>query len=283
MTRTETHAPSSSEVISAANYSFLQECILRGSGIVIEPGKQYLLAARLGPIARREKLSSLDELCRALRAPLSSVLQQEVIEAMTTNETFFFRDPPQYDALRGTVLPALMHSHRAANKLSFWSAAASSGQEVYSLAMMLTDMGLASSWKLRLVGTDFSEQILMRARTGRYSQFEVNRGLPVQYLVRAFDRQAQEWQLKEEFRRMVEFQQFDLRRPTASLGSFDVVFCRNVLIYFDRETKIKILEGIRATMALGGWLLLGSSENLWGLSERFERRVIGKATLYQAV
>jgi chemotaxis protein methyltransferase CheR len=165
--------------------------------------------------------------------------------------------------------------------MSFWSAASSSGQEAYSLAMMLLEMGLGD-WKIRIQGTDLSTQMAERARTGRYLQIEVNRGLPIGFLVKYFTRVGLEWQLKDEVRRMVDFTTFDLRQSMCARGPFDVVFCRNVLIYFDIEAKRRILEEIHGTLFRGGYLLLGGSETTLNLTARFDRRIFGQTVLYQA-
>ncbi len=268
--------------IQPENYRFLQDYIYRESGIVIDSDKHYLLEARLAPVARKQQVETLNDLCKLLRATSSGgvELRQQVVEAMTTHETLFFRDLGQYDALKSTVLPALIEQRRTSRQLTFWSAASSSGQEAYSLAMMLLEMGL-KDWRISIVGTDLSEQILDRARQGRFMQIEVNRGLPVSYLVKYFTRQGLEWQLKDEVRKMVRFQRFDLREGMRTLGPFDVVFCRNVLIYFDHETKKKILEGIRGTLHTGGHLLLGGAETTLSLTDKFERITVGQAVLYR--
>lgn len=267
--------------IQPDNYRFLQDYIYRESGIVIDADKHYLLEARLAPVARKQHVDTLNDLCRLLRATSSgSELRQQVVEAMTTHETLFFRDLGQYDALKSAILPPLIEQRKASRQLSFWSAASSSGQEAYSLAMMLLEMGLRG-WKINIVGTDLSEQILDRARQGRFMQIEVNRGLPVSYLVKYFTRHGLEWQLKDEVRQMVRFQRFDLRDGMRTLGPFDVVFCRNVLIYFDQETKKKILEGIRDTLHRGGHLLLGGAETTLSITDKFERVTVGQAVLYR--
>ena len=267
--------------IQPENYRFLQDYIYRESGIVIDADKHYLLEARLTPVARKQQVDTLNDLCNLLRATsFGSELRQQVVEAMTTHETLFFRDLAQYDALKSTILPPLIEQRRTSRQLTFWSAASSSGQEAYSLAMMLLDMGLRD-WKITIVGTDLSEQILDRARQGRFMQIEVNRGLPVAYLVKYFTRHGLDWQLKDEIRQMVRFQRFDLRESMRTLGPFDVVFCRNVLIYFDQETKKRILEGIRGTLHTGGHLLLGGAETTLSLTDKFERVTVGQAVLYR--
>ena len=264
------------------SYRFLQDYVYRESGIVLEGDKRYLLEARLVPIVHQMRLESLNDLCAMLGSGANNtVLKRQVVEAMTTNETFFFRDPAQYDALRSVVIPSLIAQRQDARKMTFWSAASSSGQEAYSLAMMLLEMGLGS-WRLRIQGTDLSSQMADRASAGKYMQIEVNRGLPVGYLVKYFTRVGLEWQLKDEVRRMVDFTTFDLRQSMSARGPFDVVFCRNVLIYFDVEAKRKILDELHGTLFRGGYLLLGGSETTLNLTNRYERRIIGQTVLYQA-
>lgn len=262
------------------DYCFLQEYVHRESGIVLDGDKRYLIEARLMPIVQQKQLSSLNDLCNLLRATSDTPLKRQVVEAMTTNETFFFRDTTQYDMLRSVVLPELIAQHQDTHRLSFWSAAASSGQEAYSLAMMLLEMGL-SNWKIQILGTDLSTQVLERARAGKYLQIEVNRGLPASHLVRYFTRRGLDWELNAEIRRMVRFEPFDLRQSMRTLGPFDIVFCRNVLIYFDVELKKRILNEIFGTLFRGGYLLLGGSESTLNLCDRFERKALGQAVFYQ--
>lgn len=266
--------------IDAESYKFLQDYVYRESGIVLDGDKHYLLEARLTPIVRQRQLGSLNDLCVLLQGSNDAPLKRQVVEAMTTNETSFFRDPAQYDALRTVVLPELIQQRQDVRKMSFWSAAASSGQEAYSLAMMLLDMGLGD-WRIDILGTDLSTNVLQRAQAAKYMQIEVNRGLPVAYLVKYFTRAGLDWQLKDEVRRMVRFAPIDLRQSMRVLGPFDVVFCRNVLIYFDIENKRKILGELRETLFRGGHLLLGGSETTLNLDDRFERRIVGQAVLYR--
>jgi chemotaxis protein methyltransferase CheR len=267
--------------INPDNYRFLQDYVYRESGIVLDGDKHYLFEARLTPILFQRKLGSLDDLCSLLRASHDAPLQQQVVEAMTTNETFFFREAAQYDALKSTVLPQLIEERRDTRRMSFWSAAASSGQEAYSLAMMLMEMGLGD-WNIQILGTDLSTQMLERARAAKYLQIEVNRGLPAAYLIKYFQRAGLEWQLKDEVRRMVRFETADLRQSMRTRGPFDIVFCRNVLIYFDIESKRKILSELRSTLFRGGYLLLGGSETTLNLDEQFQRKIFGPAVFYQA-
>ena len=264
------------------NYGFLRDYVYRESGIVLDGDKNYLLEARLMPIVNQMRLGTLNDLCAALRSAAGGPsLKQQIVEAMTTNETFFFRDPAQYEALRLNVLPGLIAQRADTRKMSFWSAAASTGQEAYSLAMMLCEMGLRD-WRISILGTDLNNRVLERARAGRYMQLDVNRGLPVGYLLKYFDRAGLEWQLRDEIRRMVEFKSFDLRQSMMALGPFDMVFCRNVLIYFDVQAKKRILEQIHGTLFRGGYLLLGGSETTLNLTSCFERRILGQTVLYQA-
>jgi chemotaxis protein methyltransferase CheR len=280
-TRTPNRTTLPSAEISPQSYYFFQRLISRESGIVLDDDKRYLLEARLMPIALKLRLYSLNDLCVLLQTTTDLSIRQQVVEAMTTNETFFFREATQYDALKSTILPELVQERQTTRKISVWSAAASTGQEAYSFAMLLLEMGLGN-WNISIVGTDLSAAVLQRARAGKYLQIEVNRGLPAPLLVKYFKREGLEWQLKDEVRRMVRFEQDDLRRGTSAMGPFDLVFCRNVLIYFDVDTKRNILGRIRQSLAPGGHLLLGGSETTLNLDDRFLRRPVGTAMLYQA-
>jgi chemotaxis protein methyltransferase CheR len=279
-TRTPERTTLPSSEISPQSYYFFQTFISRESGIVLDDDKRYLIEARLMPIALKLRLYSLNDLCVLLQTTADPSVRQQVVEAMTTNETFFFREATQYDALKSTILPELMQERQMTRRISIWSAAASTGQEAYSLAMLLLEMGLGN-WNISIVGTDLSDATVQKARAGKYLQIEVNRGLPAALLVKYFKREGLEWQLKDEVRRMVRFEQGDLRRDTQAMGPFDLVFCRNVLIYFDVETKRKILARIRRSLLPGGHLLLGGSETTLNLDDRFARRQVGTAMLYQ--
>lgn len=267
--------------IQAENYRFLRDYIYQESGIVLDDDKHYLLQARLLPVAQESHLASLDALCAALRNSANPPLHKKVVEAMTTHETLFFRDAAPFDALKTEILPPLIEQRKTTRKLTFWSAAASSGQEAYSLAMMLLEMGLGG-WNIQILGTDLSEQILARAREGRYLRIEVNRGLPANYLVKYFDRQGLDWQIKDQIRKMVQFEYFDLRKSMRTKGPFDVIFCRNVLIYFDVETKKKILQELRGALFPGGHLILGGAESTLNLDNEFLRVPAGRSVFYQA-
>jgi chemotaxis protein methyltransferase CheR len=267
--------------IHPENYRFLQEHIHSRVGIVLEDNKHYLLESRLASIVKKLGLSSVNDLCGLLRTARDTEVARQVAEAMTTNETYFFRDPAHYEAIRTVLLPRLKEERRDTKNLRFWSAAASTGQEAYSLAMLLLEQEL-QAWNIQILGTDFSSQVVERASSGLYQQIEVNRGLPTAQLVKHFRRSGVDWQLSESVRRMVRFETIDLRKSMRTLGPFDLVFCRNVMIYFDNETKKNILKGLHSTLFRGGWLLLGGAETAFGLEELFERQTVGSATIYVA-
>jgi len=263
------------------NYQFLQKHVYSQAGIVLEDDKHYLFESRLSPLVRQFGLGSVNDLCELLMATREAELGRKVVEAMTTNETYFFREPAHYDAIRTTLLPRLKQERRDTRKLRFWSAAASTGQEAYSLAMVLLEEQL-SDWNIQILGTDFCSSVLERARAGKYQQIEVNRGLPATLLIKHFSRSGMDWELSEAVRRMAHFETIDLRKSMRALGPFDLVFCRNVMIYFDAETKKKILKELHGTLFRGGWLLLGGAETALGVEEWFDRQTIGNAVVYIA-
>jgi chemotaxis protein methyltransferase CheR len=267
--------------IKPENYKFLQEQVHSLAGIVLEHDKHYLFESRLAPIVRQLGLGSINDLCALLQATSETGVSRQVVEAMTTNETYFFRDPAHYDAIRTVLLPALKEERRSTRKMRFWSAASSTGQEAYSLAMLLIENGLID-WNIQILGTDFSSLVLERARSGKYQQIEVNRGLPATLLVKYFRRSGVDWQVSEAVRKMANFETIDLRESMRALGPFDLVFCRNVMIYFDAETKSKILKELHSTLFRGGWLLLGGVETAFGVEQWFEKRIVGTATVYVA-
>ena len=271
----------SSIAIRQENYRFLQEHVYSQAGIVLEDDKHYLFESRLAPIVRQLGLGSINDLCVLLMTAREAEVGRQVVEAMTTNETYFFRDPAHYDAIRSALLPRLKQERQDTRKLRFWSAAASTGQEAYSLAMLLIEEKL-SDWNIQILGTDFSSQVLERARAGKYQQIEVNRGLPAALLVKHFSRAGMDWQLSEAVRRMVCFETIDLRSSMRALGPFDLVFCRNVMIYFDAETKKKILKELHGTLFRGGWLMLGGAETALGVEEWFDKQTIENAIVYVA-
>ncbi len=253
------------------SFEILAGLLLRGSGLVIGPEKQYLLETRLGGIMRQIGAADLDQLAERLQAPGSGDAERQVIEAMTTNESFFFRDEKPFIHFRTTALPRLHATRPPGARVRIWSAASSSGQEAYSLAMIIAEMRASlGSREVEIVGTDLSREQVHRAQEGLYSQFEVQRGLPMQHLVKYFRKDGTNWRLNDTIRSMVNFREWNLLADPRPLGSFDVVFCRNVLIYFDRPTKTRVLDGIARQMAPDGLLYLGGAETVLGLSDWFD-------------
>jgi chemotaxis protein methyltransferase CheR len=252
-----------------AAFETLAELLRARSGLVIGPDKTYLLESRLGPIARRQKLPDLAALAARLRAPGGEGLARDVVEAMTTNESLFFRDSKPFEHVRTQLLPRLHAARPPAAPLRIWSAAASTGQEAYSLAMILADLRpLLGARKVEILATDIAREPLNRAREGLYSQFEVQRGLPVQMLVRHFHKEEQNWRISDTLRTAVTFREWNLLDDPASLGRFDIVFCRNVLIYFDAPTKARVLGAIARQLAPDGVLYLGGAETVLGITDR---------------
>ena len=272
--------PPASSNLSLENFAFLRQYVYRESGIALGDDKLYLINSRLTPVLQDQHLASLNDLCVRLRTAPTEELRRKVVESMTTHETLFFRDPAVFEALQAELLPALMKARQEANTLRIWSAACSSGQEPYSLAMALLEAGVGN-WKIEIVGTDLSARILERAAAGRFLQIEVNRGLPARLLVKYFTRAGADWQLKDEVRRMVRFIPVDLRRTTRGLGLFDLVLCRNVLIYFDDADRKRVLAGIASVLRPGGFLVLGASETTFSMDDHFRRKPMGKAMFYQ--
>ena len=273
--------PAATPAISAltpANYAFLQKFIYTESGIVVDSDKQYLLDSRLLPLVREAKLASLNELSELLAKRKFDPLGKRVVDAMTTNETLFYRDRAFFNALKTGVLPDLFERAKG-RRVRIWSAAASTGQEAYSLAMMLLEMGKTGN-QFEIVGTDITEPVLEKARAGQYTQFEVNRGLPAPLLMKYFTSAGSEWKLKDQVRSLVRFTAMDLRKSLSALGKFDLVFCRNVLIYFDCETKEEIFANLTQAMQPGALLALGCSESIVGVRTRLERRVIENSPFY---
>jgi chemotaxis protein methyltransferase CheR len=270
--------------LSPAAFNFLAELLRSRSGLVIGQDKVYLLETRLAPILKREKLRDLNELADRLRGRGAEAVARDVVEAMTTNESFFFRDDKPFQHFRSQALGRLMAVRPAGTPLRIWSAAASSGQEAYSLAMILSESrAVLGDRRVEIVGTDLARDQLARARDGLYTQFEVQRGLPVQMLMRYFRREDAAWRISDALRAMVQWKEWNLLGDLRALGRFDIVFCRNVLIYFDQPTKTRALEAIAGQMAADGMLYLGGAETVLGLTTRFaplpaERGVYGLAT-----
>lgn len=253
------------------DFDFLSTMVKERSGLVLTKDKAYLLESRLMPIARKRGDKGLEDLVSAMRLQRDEHLIKEVVEAMTTNESFFFRDQKPFDLFKDTVLPQMLESRATTKKLRIWCAAASSGQEPYSLSMILKEEAAKlTGWRTEIVGTDISTNILAKAKAGIYSQFEVQRGLPIQLLVKYFDQGDSGWEIKQEIKSMVQYKEFNLLDDPTLLGQFDVVFCRNVLIYFDQPTKAQILERISKRMPKDGMLFLGGAETVLGISDKFK-------------
>jgi chemotaxis protein methyltransferase CheR len=257
--------------MTPADFEFLRSLLKRRSGLVLSAEKQYLLESRLLPVARKTGFDHLSALIAALRTDKTEVLVTAVVEAMTTNESFFFRDKVPFDNLRTTVFPALRAARQHSRTLRIWCAAAASGQEPYSLAMALSDMSNGfAGWRIEVLATDISNSVLEKARQGLYSHFEVQRGLPIQLLIKYFSQDGDMWQIAPEIRAMVKYRQLNLLSDFSDLGTFDLIFCRNVLIYFDQETKTDVLNRLAAVVADDGYLVLGAAETVVGLTDRFK-------------
>lgn len=240
------------------------------SGLALPRDKEYLLESRLTPVARRHNYTNLDAMALAVRNGRQSAVERDIVEAMTTNESFFFRDIGTFDVFRKGVLPALLAARAASRTLRFWFAACSSGQEPYSVAMILEEeRARFAGWNVEMIATDISAEMVARARDGLYTHFEAQRGLPVQLLAKYFEKEEQGWRIKAPFRERVKFRTFNLLENFSALGAFDVIFCRNVLIYFDMATKRDILERMSRQMARDGTLFLGGAETVIGVSEKF--------------
>jgi chemotaxis protein methyltransferase CheR len=267
------------ESLSSENELFLRSYIQRESGIALGDDKRYLLQSRLLPLLA-DTFASLDGLCDQLRKSPQGPLRRAVVEALTTHETLFFRDLSVFDCIRTHILPGIAKRRRQAKTFRIWSAACSSGQEPYTLAMMALECGYAD-WNVQIIATDLSTKILERAATGSFLQLEVNRGLPAQLLVKYFDKAGRDWRVKDSVRKLVTFSRFDLRDSMEPLGMFDLVLCRNVLIYFDQDTRRRVLAGIQQRLSPEGYLILGSSESILGLNDGYTRQRLGDSVVYQ--
>ena len=262
------------------DYEFLRRLLKARSGLVLSSEKHYLVESRLLPVARKHGLGNLTRLVARLRAPDAEPMIVEVVEAMTTNESFFFRDKLPFEHFRDTIMPALLAARASSRRIRIWSAAAATGQEPYSLAIALKEMGRElRGWRIEIIATDLSTEVLEKAKSGVYSQFEVQRGLPVMMLIKYFAQVGETWHIAPELRGMVKFMPLNLLDNFAHLGHFDVVMCRNVLIYFDQVTKIRVLERIADVTERDGFLMLGGAETVVGLTDRF-RPVPDKRGIY---
>ena len=257
--------------MTTEDFRFLTQLLRERSGLALGPDKTYLLESRLSPVARRLDLSDVAGLVRRLRETADPALVAAVVDAMTTNESFFFRDVRPFEQFTDVMLPTLLAARRTTRRLAIWCAAAATGQEPYSLAMCLEDRARElQGWQVEILATDISPTALARAREGRYSQFEVQRGLPVKRLLQHFDQRGDEWRIKPHLKRWIRFAPMNLLDLRPGFGTFDIIFCRNVLIYFDVDTKRRVLDRMADLVAPDGYFLLGGTETIIGLSQRFE-------------
>jgi chemotaxis protein methyltransferase CheR len=267
--------------LATTSFDYVRELVRRESAIVLAPGKEYLVEARLLPVARDMGLPGVPELVDRARARPDRAMTQRIVEALTTNETSWFRDGDPFAALATTVVPALLAARGPHEPLRIWSAACSSGQEPYTIAMVLQDALPNAATRVAITATDLSEEMVGRTRAGRFSQLEVNRGLPAPLLVRHFARAGNEWQVSPALRSMVKASSCNLAAPLPPLGTFDVVYLRNVLIYFDLPTKRDILRRVRKLLRPDGWLFLGAAETTLGVDDTWERVVLGRSSAYR--
>ncbi|KIZ39694.1 MULTISPECIES: protein-glutamate O-methyltransferase CheR [Rhodopseudomonas] len=268
------------------DYDYLRKLLKERSGLDLSVDKQYLVESRLLPLARRLGLAGLPELVQKLKGNAEAIIA-DVVEAMTTNETFFFRDKLPFDHLTEEMLPALLEARAARRSLRIWCAASSTGQEPYSIAMCLKEAGAAlNGWRVEIVATDLSQAVLEKSKSGLFSQFEVQRGLPINLLMKYFKQVGDIWEISPELRAMVQHRQLNLLQDFSQLGTFDLIFCRNVLIYFDQRTKSAIFNRLAQRLESDGYLALGAAETVVGLTDAFKphasRRGIYRPNLVRA-
>lgn len=269
--------------MNAEDFNLLKGILKERSGLALSEDKHYLLESRLMPVARKLGMAGLDDLIRAIRRDRKETLLRDVTEAMTTNESYFFRDNQPFDQFRELTLPTMLEARSSVRRIRIWSAACSTGQEPYSLAMILNEMTVKlAGWRVEIVATDISNETLEKARVGLYSQFEVQRGLPIQYLMKNFKQVDEMWRIDASIRAMVTFKQFNLLNSFASLGAFDIVFCRNVLIYFESETKRQVFDKLSRCMPTDGVLYLGGAETVLGVTDSFAP-IQGQRGVYRLV
>jgi chemotaxis protein methyltransferase CheR len=255
--------------VTPLEYEYLRKLLKERSGLDLSADKQYLVESRLIPLARRVGLNGIAELVQKIKVG-AEPLTSDVVEAMTTNETFFFRDRIPFEHLREAILPALVKARAGRRVIRIWCAASSTGQEPYSIAMLVKEFAALAGWRVEIVATDLSQAVLEKSRSGIFSQFEVQRGLPIQMLVKYFTQTGELWRLNADIRAMVQHRQLNLLQDFSHLGTFDVVFCRNVLIYFDQDTKAGIFERMGRMIEPDGVLALGAAESVVGISDAFK-------------
>ncbi|MCR4377452.1 MAG: protein-glutamate O-methyltransferase CheR [Rhodospirillales bacterium] len=258
-------------------FEYVRSLLLERSGLVVTPEKMYLLETRLFPVARRHGCKTIEDLIKRYREHQSEAIAVDISEAMNTHESLFFRDNAPFELFKKTIVPELLKRRVNKKKIRVWCAACSSGQEPYSLAMILDDLSAElAGWQVDIIATDISHSVLERAAEGAFTQFEVQRGLPVQYLVKHFTQEHETWRLSSRIRERVKFQHFNLLSDPRALGKFDVIFCRNVLIYFDLATKGQVMDRMVNVLAGDGVLFLGSSESTIGITAKFWPVVAGR-------
>jgi len=256
--------------VTPPDYEYLRKLLKDRSGLDLSADKQYLIESRLLPLSRKCGLAGISELVQKMKGGSADITTQ-VVEAMTTNETFFFRDKVPFDHFRDSIMPEILQARASRKTLRIWCAAGSTGQEPYSLAMCLKEMGAAlAGWRVEILATDLSQEVLEKSKAGIYSQFEVQRGLPIQMLVKYFKQTGELWQINADIRAMVQHRQLNLLHDFSQLGVFDVIFCRNVLIYFDQDTKINIFNRLAKATEPDGFLVLGAAETVVGLTDVFK-------------
>lgn len=267
--------------LSVADLSYVCDLMYKEAAIVLDDAKSYLIEARLEPLAKREGFDSGRDLVASLRTAKNPGLVAKTVDAMTTNETSFFRDVHPFIALRKHILPEIIERKAEQKKLNIWCAAASSGQEPYTIAMVLKEhFPELAGWSVSILATDISEEMLARCRKGVFSKLEVNRGLPAPLLIKYFKQEAAEWHMKEEVRSMIDFRFLNLIAPWSFMPTSDIVFIRNVLIYFDLKTKQEIMAKIRKNMDPDGYMFLGGAETTLNIDPEFHRLRLGKSTCY---
>jgi chemotaxis protein methyltransferase CheR len=264
-----------------SDFAFVTQMVRQRSSIDLQPGKEYLVESRLAPVARTVGEKDVASLVARLRRG-DEMVRDLVVDALTTNETSWFRDSHPFQAFTQHLLPELAKSGN--RSVTIWSAACSSGQEAYSLAMLLLDwMTAHPGFGAQIIGTDISPRMVERARAGKFSQLEINRGLPAQYLVKYFDQVGREWILRPAVRALTRFDKGNLALPPTGIPPCDVVFLRNVLIYFDLETKRTVLRNVRKVLKPGGYLLLGGAESTLNVDEAFQRVELGRAVVFRHI
>lgn len=253
-----------------SDFDIYKDLLYNASGLVITPDKSYLLDSRLDPIARKWEYANLEEMSKALKGIPNAALKKDIIEAMTTNETSFFRDMKPFKFFENIILPYMKEKRSSTKRVKIWCAASSSGQEPYSLAILLKEKAFQMpGWTFEITATDISDDILEQAAKGTYSQFEIQRGLPIQYLMKYFTQVNEKWVINDDIKNMIKFRNFNLLSSLYSFGTIDVIFCRNVLIYFDDKTKGEVLAKMAKLLPEDGFLLLGGAETVLGITDKF--------------